>query len=179
LVAAGRLIGMLGQLAAVFAGLSLMAIGGANALVPEMQRQVAAQGWMTPAEFASLFALAQAAPGPNMLVVTLVGWRVAGLAGAATATAAFVVPAGLLTYGIGRLWHRFRDAPWRRAAQNGLTAVTVGLVLAAAAFLLRSTVHGLGTAFVASGVTLLALTTRVHPLWLLGAAAGLGAAGVV
>ena len=61
-------------------------------------------------EFAALFALAQAAPGPNMLVVTLVGWRVAGLPGALVATGAFVVPSGLLTYVVSRVWHRFREA---------------------------------------------------------------------
>jgi chromate transporter len=71
--------GSLPALAEIFSELSLLAVGGANALVPEMQRRVEAQGWMGPAEFAALFALAQAAPGPNMLVVTLVGWRVAGL----------------------------------------------------------------------------------------------------
>jgi chromate transporter len=173
------LSGALASLARVFAGLSLIGVGGANALLPEMQRQVADQGWMGAEQFAALFALAQAAPGPNMLVVTLVGWRVAGLAGALIATAAFVLPAGLLTYLAARAWHRFRDAAWRERVQTGLTSVTVGLVLAAAVVLCRATAQNWPTALVALASAAGLLGLRLHPLWLLAAGAGLGAAGLL
>jgi len=166
-------------LAWLFAELSMLAVGGANTLVPEMQRQVVAHGWMQPAEFAALFALAQAAPGPNMLVVTLVGWRVAGPLGALVATAAFVVPSGLLTYAVAKVWQRFREAPWRRLIQAGLTPVTVGLVMAAAVLLCQSAVHGLGTLLIALATAAVLLTTRLHPLWLLGAGAALGITGLL
>ncbi len=169
----------LATLAAVFAGLSLLAVGGANALLPEMARQAAAEGWVSAGEFAALFAVAQAAPGPNMLVVTLIGWRVAGLAGALTATLAFVVPAGLLTYVVAGLWHRFREAPWRERVQAGLTPVTVGLVLSAALLLCRASLHGPGTLLVAAGSAAALLATRLHPLWLLAAGGTLGAAGLL
>jgi chromate transporter len=166
-------------LAGLFAELSMLAVGGANALVPEMQRQVAAHGWMRPEEFAALFALAQAAPGPNMLVVTLVGLRVAGPPGALVATAAFVVPSGLLTYGVAKVWQRFREAPWRRLIQAGLTPVTVGLVMAAAVLLCESAVHGVGTLLIAAVTAATLLATRLHPLWLLAGGAALGAAGLL
>jgi chromate transporter len=169
----------LALLAAVFAGLSLLAVGGANALLPEMQRQAAALGWADPVQFAAMFALAQAAPGPNMLVVTLIGWRVAGLPGAAVATVAFVLPAAVLTYTVSGLWERFRAAPWRARVQAGLTPVTVGLVMAAALLLCRASAHSPGTALVALASSVALLATRLHPLWLLALGGGLGAAGVL
>jgi chromate transporter len=171
--------GPLPALAALFAELSMLAIGGANALVPEMQRRVAAQGWMGPSEFAALFALAQAAPGPNMLVVTLVGWRAAGWSGAAVATGAFIVPSGILTYAVSRLWHRFREARWRRVVQTGLTPVTVGLVMAAGVLLCQAAATDAGTLLVSLATAVLMLATRLHPLWLLAAGGALGAAGLL
>ncbi len=165
------------SIALVFAELSFLAVGGANTLVPEMQRQMQAQGWMQPAEFAALFALAQAAPGPNMLVVTLVGWRLAGWGGAGLATAAFVAPAGVLAYAVSRAWERFRDARWRKVAQASLTPITVGLVMAAAVLLCEAAALDLRLLLVAGVVAGIMLATKLHPLWLLGAGAGLGAAG--
>jgi chromate transporter len=166
-------------LAALFSELSMLAVGGANVLVPEMQRLVAARGWMGPAEFAALFALAQAAPGPNMLVVTLVGARMAGVWGALVATLAFVLPSGVLTYVVARVWERFRDARWRRVVQAGLTPVTVGLVMAAAVLLCRTAVTDLATLLLVLATAATLLATRLHPLWLLGVGAALGAAGLL
>lgn len=160
--------------------MALLAIGGVNAVVPEMQRQVVGvHHWMTAAEFASLFAVAQAAPGPNMLVVTLVGWRVAGAAGAAVATLSLIAPACVLTFCVARVWHRAGPARWRSVTQAGLTPVTVGLVLAAAALLSLSTVRGAGSALLTLASAGLLLRTRLHPLWLLAGGAALGAAGLV
>ncbi len=134
------------QLAAIFGQLALLAVGGVNTVVPEMQRQVVqVHGWMPAHEFTALFALAQAAPGPNMLVATLVGWQVAGLAGAAVATFSLVAPACLLTFVVSGAWQRFRAARWRVVVQAGLTPVTVGLLLAAAAVLARGAVHSVDT----------------------------------
>ena len=178
-MSAGVAAGTLPTLATLFAELSMLAIGGANTLIPELQRRVAAQGWMGASEFSALFALAQAAPGPNMLIVTLVGWRVAGWSGAAVATGAFVVPSGVLTYFFARLWQRFREAHWRRVVQAGLTPVTVGLVMAAAVLLCRAAITGAGTLLVVLATATALLATRLHPLWLLAAGAGLGVAGLL
>jgi chromate transporter len=171
--------GPLPTLAALFTEMSMLAVGGANSLVPEMQRRIAAEGWMSAQEFAALFALAQAAPGPNMLVITLVGWQVAGAAGAATATGAFLVPPAILTYFVARLWERFREARWRRVVQAGLTPVTVGLVMAAAILLCRAAVSDVQTLLLVAATAGALLATKLHPLWLLGAGAALGAVGLL
>jgi chromate transporter len=164
-------------LAALFGELSLLAVGGGNTILPEMQRRVVGvQGWMTGQEFAAMYALAQAAPGPNMLVVTLIGWRVAGLPGALIATGALCGPSSLLSYCVGGLWFRFRDAPWRRVIQAGLTPVTVGLIMAGAALLTEATSVGWRYAALTAIVTLGLLFTRVNPLLGLALGAVLGAA---
>jgi len=170
----------LGQLALDFAVLSLLAVGGAISVLPEMHRSVVEiHGWMSATQFAELFALAQAAPGPNVLVVSLIGWQVAGLAGALVATAAMCVPSCVLTFAVAGMWRRFRDAPWRSAIQLGLAPVTVGLTLASAYLITRSADHSV-MAFVITGLTALAvMTTRIHPLWLIGAAGLMGIAGLV
>ena len=173
--------GVLLTLVAHFAGLSLIAFGGASAVVPEMQRLVVEQQhWMTAREFTDLFAIAQAAPGPNMMIVTLVGWHVAGLAGAVLATAAFCAPGALLAWTTMRLWQRFRDSPWRSRIQRGLVPVTVGLVASTAWLLANSAAgkHGVGVA-IAIATALAAWRSTINPLWLLAAGALLGLTGLV
>ncbi len=170
----------LAWLTIIFAQLSLLAIGGVNSTLPEMQRQVVeVHGWMSARDFAALFALAQAGPGPNMMVSTLIGWRVAGLAGALVATLAMVAPSSLLTWASASAWHRFRARPWRRRVQAGITPVTVGLVAAAAALLAASTAATWQAGFLTLAVAAAMLGTRLHPLLLLAAGGVLGAAGVL
>jgi chromate transporter len=171
---------LLTDLAAVFAQLSLLAFGGANAVLPEMQRQVVqVHPWMTAAEFAALFALAQAAPGPNMLVATLVGWRVAGLGGALVATLSLCAPSSVLTFGVAHLWYRFRAAPWRVLVQRGLMPVTAGLLMASAVLLTESTTTNWKTAALTGAATVVFLRVRLNPLILLAAGAALGVLGVL
>jgi len=167
-----------GWLALIHAQLSLVAVGGVAPVLPEMQRQVVeVHAWMSPPEFAALFALAQAAPGPNMLVATLVGYHVAGWPGALAATLGMVGPSSVLTWAVAGAWHRFRDRPWRTALQAGLVPVTVGLVAAGAALLAASTATGWAAAVITAGAAASVLLTRLHPLWLLGAGALLGVLG--
>ncbi|HET7882333.1 MAG TPA: chromate transporter [Acetobacteraceae bacterium] len=169
----------LAALALVFLQLSLLSFGGTNSVLPEMQRQVTdVHGWLTADEFASLFALAQAAPGPNMLVVTLIGWRVAALPGALVTTIGVALPSSVLTFFGYRLWHRFRDARWRRLVQAGLRPVTAGLIMASAALLIRATSVGWGTAAITVVAAALFLFSRLHPLLVLAAGAAVGAAGL-
>jgi chromate transporter len=172
--------GRLWALAGIFALLSVMAIGGINPIIPEIHRQVVdLHGWMTTERFTDLFAIAQASPGPNMLVVTLVGWDVAGLAGAAIATLAICGPSCLLAYAVARLWDRFRAARWRIAIQAGLIPVTIGLV-AASAYVIARAVDTSLVAFAITIVTAVGLFfTRVHPILFLAAGAALGVAGLV
>jgi chromate transporter len=173
-------LGTLGALAVVFAQLSLLAFGGPNSILPEMQRQVLqVHPWMTATDFASLFALAQAAPGPNLLVATLIGWRVAGLGGALVATLSLCAPSSLLTFATAHLWHRFRDAPWRATVQRGLLPVTAGLIIASAVLLTRTTTTGWRTAALTCAATAVLLLTRLNPLIMLAAGAALGALGLL
>lgn len=168
------------DLAMVYGQLSLLAFGGANAVIPEMQRQVVdVHHWMTPHEFAALYALAQAAPGPNMMVVSLVGWRVAGLWGALVTTGAVALPSSVLTLLVSGVWFRFKDAPWRKAIQAGLQPVTAGLIMASAALLIQTTVVDLSAAAVAIVAGGLFFFTRLHPLVILSGAAVAGAIGLV
>lgn len=168
------------ELALQFLTLSLLSIGGANAIIPEMHhRAVDIEHWMTDTDFSQMFALSQAAPGPNVLIVSLIGWKVAGVAGALVSIVAMSGPSSILTYQVARAWDRFRDAPLRIAIEQGLAPVTVGLILSSGYVLTRATDHS-WPAYAITGTTLLlALTTRLHPLWVLAAAATLGALGLV
>lgn len=163
-----------------FAILSLIAVGGVNPILPELHRQaVEVYGWMSSARFTDLFAIEQAAPGPNLLVVTLIGWDVAGLPGALAATLAIRTPSGILAYFASRLWDRFREARWRLAMQAGLIPVTIGLVAAGAFVVARAAGTSL-MAFAVIAVTALALFyTRLHPLLFMAAGAALGLAGLI
>lgn len=170
----------LSALALVFMQLSLLAFGGGTSILAEMQRQVVeVHGWMSAHDFAALYALAQAAPGPNMLVVTLIGWQVAGLPGALVSTAGLCAPSSALTFFVARLWYRFRDAPWRRIVQAGLTPVTAGLIMGAAGLLASTTSARWDTAALTVAALMLFMFTRLHPLLVLAAAAAAGAAGIV
>lgn len=168
----------LGSLAYHFVLLSLLAVGGANAVIPELHRVAVEQNhWLSNSQFVDLFAIAQAVPGPNVLIVTLIGWHVAGIPGAFVATAAMCAPSCLLTYGVNRAWHRFYQSPVRLLLQRALVPVAVGLVLASGFVLTQAA--GLDWKYVAISLVtaLVAFGTKWNPLWLLGAAAGLGAAG--
>jgi chromate transporter len=167
-------------LATQFASLSLLAFGGVNAVVPEMHRQaVDVHRWMSDADFSHLFALAQAAPGPNFMISTLIGWRVAGLAGAFVATIALCAPSCLLTIAVVRIWDVHRDSRWRAAIGSGLAPVTVGLVGASAWLLIKGADRAWPLAAVTTLTCLITVASRLNPLWCLAAAAAVGLSGVL
>lgn len=166
-------------LAVIFSQLSLLAFGGGNTILPEMQRQVVeVHHWMPASEFSALFALAQAAPGPNMMVVTLVGWHVAGWAGMLVTSLAKFGPSSIVTILAMHAWNRFKDRPWRRVAQKGLVPVTAGLVAASALLIARSSDTSWLAWVITGACTVLAFRTRIHPLWLLGGGAVAGLVGL-
>ena len=157
-----------GHLLTIFGELSVLAVGGVASILPEMQRQIVeVHGYMDRSTFADIFALAQAAPGPNMMVSTLVGWRVAGVPGALAATAGMIGPSSTLVFVTVKLWHRFRERLWRRLVQAGLVPVTVGLVGAGAALLAASTTHGWVTGAITIVTAAALILTKVHPLAML------------
>jgi chromate transporter len=164
-------------LAIVFATLSLLAFGGGNAVLPEMQRAIVVHHhWLTASEFTALFGLAQAAPGPNLMIVTLLGWRLAGLPGALVTTLATLLPATALTIIAVRTWDRNPTAPWRRLLQRALLPLTAALVLSSALIMTRTAATTLLLLSITMLSALLTTTTRLHPLLILGAGAALGAA---
>ena len=168
------------SLAVHFALLSLFAIGGANAAIPEMHRiAVEVERWMTERQFTDAFALAQVSPGPNVIIVTLIGYHVAGLAGARVATAAMTGPTCVFAYVMTRLWDRFKDAPWRMAMQTGLVPVSIGLIAASAYVITGAAVHTPLAGAVTIATAALTLFTRLNPLWLFIAAAIAGLTGYV
>jgi chromate transporter len=109
-------------------------------------------------------------------VVTLIGWEVAGLLGALVATAAFVGPTSIVTFYVGRVWHRFRHARWRIATQAGLAPITIGLVAASAYVLGKATDTSLLAVAITGATAAGVLRTRIHPLVFLAAGGALGAA---
>ncbi|MBK7899166.1 MAG: chromate transporter [Azonexus sp.] len=171
---------LLAELFLQFALLFCIAFGGATALLPEMQRVVVEQEhWLSEATFIHLYAIAQAAPGPNGLVVTLIGWKVAGLAGALVATLAMCLPMSVVIYFLIPRWERFRGARWQQAVQMGVAPLAVGLVFAGAALI--GSGAGLDWAgwVLAAGAVILNLRTQFHPLWFIAAGAAAGLAGWV
>ena len=170
---------VLWQIAITFASLSLVAMGGANAVVPEIHRQVVgAHGWMNDATFAQLFAIAQAAPGPNILMVSLIGWRVAGIPGFAVATMAMIVPSSLLAFAVGRLIRRFTDAPWISIIKAALVPIAVGLILAGGVVVTRAAVHNLWSLAIAAGAAIFVLFSNRNPLWALASGTIISVIGV-
>jgi chromate transporter len=162
-----RLLGLI----LVFAPLSLVSFGGGQAIMADMQAQVVERGWMTPQQFADVFALSRAAPGPSTLIAALIGWQVAGLAGALVGTLAIYVPSSIVMYGAVRWWHARAHSPWRDALQRGLAPVAMGLVFAGALTVLEAAgVNALQlvTTLVALGFLLF---TKVGPYPLMIAAA--------
>ena len=166
-------------LALIFVELSLVAFGGGNTTLPEMHRQVVdVHHWMTSADFAALYALAQAAPGPNLMVVPLIGWNIARWPGLIVTTLAIFGPSSIVTVVTLRLWQRFNNYQWRRAIQTGLVPISVGLVAASATVISRSIDHAWMLAAITAASAAIAIRFRVHPLWLLAGGAIVGWTGV-
>lgn len=171
---------LLADLFLQFTLLFCVAFGGATALLPEMQRVVVEEKhWLDETTFIHLYAIAQAAPGPNGLVVTLIGWEIAGLAGALVTTVAMCLPMSIVIYFVFRHWERFRGARWQQAVQAGVAPLAVGLVFSGAALIGQSAGLGWrGWAVVAASVAC-NLRFKLHPLFLIGAGAVLGLLGLV
>jgi chromate transporter len=167
-------------LAVQFAIMSLLALGGANAVVPEMHRQaVELRGWMSESQFTDMFAISQAAPGPNVMLVTLIGYHVAGVAGAFVTTLAMCGPTAMLAHFLGRTWDLFKDAPWRVAVQAGVVPISVGLVGASAIVLTQAADRSWVAAVITVATAVTAFWSRWNPLWLIGVAGLAGLTGLV
>ena len=159
----------------VFVPLSLLSIGGGASLLADMEYQsVTIHGWTTPREFADLFAISRAAPGPGTMLSALIGWKAAGWTGALTATVALYLPSSLLVYGAARLWGRWRGSVWHTAVERGLGPVAAGLILSGGLAVLRVASGGAPVWIAAIAATVLLLVwPRLHPLVLFAAGGAL------
>ena len=167
-------------LAGYFALMSLLAIGGGNAAVPDMHRvAVDVMHWMSDRQFADMFAIAQVTPGPNALIVTLIGYHVAGLPGALVATVAMCGPTCVLAFFVGRTWQRVKGAPWRAAIQAGMTPISIGLIGATALVVTRAAAQSWVTAAVTVLTAAITYKLRLNPLWIFAGAALLGLSGAI
>jgi len=153
------------QILILFGSLSLLSIGGGNSVLPEMhQRSVNDYQWLTDTQFADVFAISQAAPGPSILIVTLIGYKAAGIFGALLATVAVIVPAGAVVYLVSRFWEHAARSPIRHAIEKGFAPLTVGLVAATAFILGRSTEHDWRSYLLTAVCTGVFVFTKTNPL---------------
>jgi chromate transporter len=152
-----------------FAPLSLVAFGGGQAIIADVQNQVVAvHGWMTGQQFTDVFAISRAAPGPSTLIVALIGWQVAGFWGALVGVLAIFIPSSLVVYGLGTWWLRHRGSSWTRAVERGLAPVAVGLLFAGALAVMQAAhVDALRLATVLAAALVLYFT-KLGPYPLLG-----------
>lgn len=131
------------HLLGVFSLLSILAIGGGTAVLPEMKAMVVEQqGWLSDDQFRDIYAIGQLAPGPNMLMVIAIGYRVAGFLGAFVAFAAFFAPACIIAVVTSRVWDHFSGSPWRLAIQRGMAPIVIGLMLAGTIAIARTAIVG-------------------------------------
>ena len=163
-----------------FMMLAFLAVGGAPSVLPEMHRYVVElNGWMTSAQFAELYTIAQVAPGPNVMYVPLIGWQIAGWAGALVTMTSVLVPSATLTLLVAHLQARHSRATLGIAIRRGLTPITIGLICASGWILLPAANED-WRGHVLTGLTVaLVLRTSVNPLWLLSGGAIAGVLGLV
>jgi chromate transporter len=161
-----------------FALLSLFAVGGANAAIPEMHRvAVDVMHWMNDRQFSDMYAIAQVSPGPNVIIVALIGYHVAGFAGAGVAITAMCGPTCTLAFFVARTWDRFKGARWRMAIQTGMVPLSIGLIAASAFVLARAADRNVYAALITAATAAVAFFTRINPLWVFLAAGVLGLSG--
>jgi chromate transporter len=172
--------GALFSIALTFGWLSLFAVGGAAAAIPEIHRiAVDLNHWMTDTQFADAYAISQLSPGPNVLIVSLVGYQVAGIAGALVATVAMCGPTAAMAYTVSRLLHRAGSSPWLALIQKALVPVSIGLMAASGLVVAVAADGSVVAALLTLAAAVIAAITRVNPVWLLLAGGLLGLTGLL
>jgi chromate transporter len=163
---------------AQFLMLSMLAVGGAMATAPDMHRyMVVEHGWLSDAQFTSSIAIAQAAPGPNLLFVAVLGWNVAGLAGMLATMLGILIPSTTLAITATRWGSQRRDSRGVRAFTAGMAPLTLGLLLATGYVLTEPSRHSAG-ALALVAITVLAVGRfNVSPIWMVALGALVGALG--
>jgi len=159
---------------------SLVAFGGINALLPTLYDiSVNQEHWVNGQTFADYFAIAQAAPGPNLMTVTLIGWKVGGVIGAVIATLAIVWPSSIMIYFLQRSIFGMQNIQKQKMIQAAASALAVGLVLSAAWGIAVQINSSTASYLLAFGTIAITLFTRWHPLYLILIGGALGALGFI
>lgn len=174
------MIVLLVQLAVMFGLLSGIAIGGAFTLLPTVHALVSARGWLDDPAFAQVVALSQVAPGPNMMFIPLIGWIVAGPAGALVALAAFSAPPSCLAIVAGRAIQRHGERPIVAELRHALRPVASGVMIGSGIVLAYTFARSrILDTVIALAVAVLATRTRINVLWWIGLAAAMGVLAAV
>jgi chromate transporter len=168
---------LLAQIFLRFGGISLLAVGGASAALPEAERQIVTQlHWLSPEQFAQTFAIAQTSPGPNVIVFSLFGWRLAGLAGLIVATLGILGPSSLLAFALARVMRRAGEAVWLARLKQALTPLAIGLMAASGYVLARAADSNFLAALITVGAAAFVVLSSRSPLWAMAAGAALSVA---
>lgn len=163
-----------------FLAISMLAIGGAIAVAPEIHRYVVEERhWIDDAQFSASIALAQAAPGPNLLFVPVVGHAIAGMPGALVALAGILLPSTTLALAVTRWGQKRRETLGVRAFVAGMAPVTIGLLLSAGTVLAVPLAQRPSAWVLVAATVALSVGTKINPVWLIAAGAVAGAAGLV
>jgi chromate transporter len=170
-----------------FLSLSLFSLGGGNTLLTEYHRMAVDQYcWLSSRQFADIYAIAEAAPGPSSMIVGLLGMGAAvkegplwGVISGLMAEIAILLPSTLLMVAAALSWNRLRNSPWRVAFERGLGPITLGILFAVGLKILRISDHDTPAYAVSLVVCVLMLRTKISPLWFMAVAGLMGALGLV
>jgi chromate transporter len=158
----------------------MIAFGGVNALLPELLNlAVNQEQWIDLQTFSDYFAIAQAAPGPNFMTVTLLGWHIYGIIGALVATFAIVWPSSILIFFLQRFILGIKDPVKKKSIQYAAAALAIGLVLSSAWEIALQINHGVAAYLLTIATIGLTLFTRWHPLYLIAIGGVLGVLGFI
>jgi chromate transporter len=159
----------------VFAYLSLLTVGGGMAAFPEMKiLTVEVHKWLTFPQLIHIYSVGQMYPGPNMMMIVVIGQWAGGILGALAVLIAFFGPTALLAFIVARLRKKLEKWPWRTSIQRGLAPVSIGLLLAGCFTMAKGAIFGVETAAIAVGVLLILLQYKVNPALLVLGGAVLG-----
>jgi chromate transporter len=166
----------IGALIRVFSYLSILTVGGGMAAFPEMKvLTVEVHKWLTFSQLIHIYSVGQMAPGPNMMMIIVIGQWAAGLVGAIVTLLAFFGPTAVLAYIVAKAWKKLANWPWRTSIQQGLAPVSIGLLLAGCFTMAKGAVTGLETGTIAVVTLLILLRYKINPALLVvgGAVVGL------
>jgi len=163
------------HLTLTFGMLSLLAVGGGTAVLHEMQEVLQSRYQIDAETFVHVYSVGQLAPGPNMTMVLIFGFQIAGVLGSALVGLSFFVPSSFLCFWIGRVWAKIGDTPWRRAVQSALEPISIGLMCSGVYAVAKAAIQGPLTIALALTSLVLILATRINPVYVIVVIGGAGA----